>query len=318
MSEKVVIPTGELIRNKDCDFRVILGISGLSDCDGCVSYEELNSLHGLIGIDKSNFNKKLRVLIKKKSNEFKLVNGKKCCASDSIYKIDVINDNYIKIPRAMCDFMLSNLSNNAIKLYCIIIYLSHGENGLNNISLSQPVLCSCMGLSYNSEKVVRSATEELIKNNLIKVKMTSNIVHEFTEDGLPFITSKDMYEYMIVDKDIIELVNINYDRIDYIDSYIDKSENKNTSRKICQRRDDMEYIKWRISVLNRDNYTCLNCGKHGDDAVLNVHHIKRYADNEELRTDVDNGITLCYECHKKTLKKEEEFEEHFKQLIQNK
>ena len=34
-----------------------------------------------------------------------------------------INDNYIKIPRNICDFMLSNLSNNAIKLYCIIIYL---------------------------------------------------------------------------------------------------------------------------------------------------------------------------------------------------
>ena len=87
---------------------------------------------------------------------------------------------------------------------------------------------------------------------------------------------------------------------------------------MCQRRDDMEYIKWRISVLNRDNYTCLNCGKHGDDTVLHVHHIKRYADNEELRTDVNNGITLCYECHKKTLRKEEEFEEHFKQLVQNK
>ena len=147
MSEKVVIPMGELIRNKDCDFRVILGISGLSDCDGCVSYKELNSLHSLIGIDKSNFNKKLRVLIKKKSNEFKLVNGKKCCSSDSVYKIDVINDNYIKIPRNICDFMLSNLSNNAIKLYCIIIYLSHGKDKLNDISLSQPVLCSCMGLS---------------------------------------------------------------------------------------------------------------------------------------------------------------------------
>ena len=226
----------------------------------------------------------------------------------------MINDNYIKIPRNICDFMLSNLSNNAIKLYCIIIYLSHGKDKLNDISLSQPVLCSCMGLSYKSDKIVRSATEELIKNNLIKVKMTSNIVHEFTEDGLPFITSKDMYEYMIVDKDIIELVNINYDRIDYID----KNEDRNRSRKICQRRDDMEYIKWRILVLNRDNYTCLNCGEHGDDTVLHVHHIKRYADNEELRTDINNGITLCYECHKKTLRKEEEFEEHFKQLIQNK
>ena len=57
------------------------------------------------------------------------------------------------------------------------------------------------------------------------------------------------------------------------------------------------------------------CGKSEDEAILNVHHIIRYADNEELRTDVNNGITLCYECHKKIFGKEKEFEEYFKQLI---
>ena len=57
------------------------------------------------------------------------------------------------------------------------------------------------------------------------------------------------------------------------------------------------------------------CGKSEDETILNVHHIIRYADNEELRTDVDNGITLCYKCHKKIFGKEKEFEEYFKQLI---
>ena len=90
----------------------------------------------------------------------------------------------------------------------------------------------------------------------------------------------------------------------------DLKTNKNKSRK-----SDYAYIKWRNNVLNRDNYTCQLCGKTKDETILNVHHIERYVDNEELRSDVSNGITLCYECHKKIFNREEEFEEYFKQLI---
>ena len=90
----------------------------------------------------------------------------------------------------------------------------------------------------------------------------------------------------------------------------DLKTNKNKSRK-----SDYAYIKWRNNVLNRDNYTCQLCGKTKDETILNVHHIERYVDNEELRSDVSNGITLCYECHKKVFNREEEFEEYFKQLI---
>ena len=98
--------------------------------------------------------------------------------------------------------------------------------------------------------------------------------------------------------------------VEYYKDEDDLKTNKNKSRKI-----DYVYIKWRNNVLNRDNYTCKLCGKTKDETILNVHHIERYADNEELRTDVSNGITLCYECHKKVFNREEEFEEYFKQLI---
>lgn len=30
---------------------------------------------------------------------------------------------------------------------------------------------------------------------------------------------------------------------------------------------------------------------------LNAHHIKNWKDNEDLRYDVDNDITLCEKCH---------------------
>lgn len=58
-----------------------------------------------------------------------------------------------------------------------------------------------------------------------------------------------------------------------------------------------EYKKWRKSVFERDNYTCKLCGKRG--GKLNAHHIERYRNCIERRTDISNGITLCDACHKK-------------------
>lgn len=60
-----------------------------------------------------------------------------------------------------------------------------------------------------------------------------------------------------------------------------------------------EYKAWRKAVFERDNYTCVWCGKvgHGD---IHADHIKPFADYPELRFDVNNGRTLCVPCHKKT------------------
>jgi 5-methylcytosine-specific restriction endonuclease McrA len=64
-----------------------------------------------------------------------------------------------------------------------------------------------------------------------------------------------------------------------------------------------EYRKWRNEVVARDNHTCQNCGSK---EKLHVHHIYRYADYEDLRADIDNGITLCQRCHHEAHKKDEE------------
>ena len=65
-----------------------------------------------------------------------------------------------------------------------------------------------------------------------------------------------------------------------------------------QIRHSMPYKEWQIAVFERDNYTCRKCGKHG--VYLNAHHIKPFADYPELRFKVDNGETLCLDCHNKT------------------
>ena len=61
-----------------------------------------------------------------------------------------------------------------------------------------------------------------------------------------------------------------------------------------------EYIDWRTSVFQKDLYTCQCCGKKshkGAPVVLNAHHIKNWRDYPEDRYDIQNGITLCEDCH---------------------
>lgn len=68
-------------------------------------------------------------------------------------------------------------------------------------------------------------------------------------------------------------------------------------------RNSLEYKKWRKSVFERDNYTCRFCGYisiKGKYIPIQAHHIKSFSKYPEFRFDLDNGITLCKNCHKKT------------------
>jgi 5-methylcytosine-specific restriction endonuclease McrA len=63
-------------------------------------------------------------------------------------------------------------------------------------------------------------------------------------------------------------------------------------------RTSKEYKLWRTAVFERDNYTCIWCGLCG--VKLNADHIKPFAHYPELRFAIDNGRTLCVDCHKTT------------------
>ncbi len=61
---------------------------------------------------------------------------------------------------------------------------------------------------------------------------------------------------------------------------------------------DAKYKNWRLSVFERDGYTCQDCRITG--IYLEAHHIKSWSKYPELRYKVSNGLTLCLDCHKKT------------------
>jgi hypothetical protein len=67
-------------------------------------------------------------------------------------------------------------------------------------------------------------------------------------------------------------------------------------------RHSPEFEEWRKMVFKRDDYTCQECDKRGN-GELHAHHIKSFARYPELRFEVDNGLTLCEDCHRKTFRK---------------
>lgn len=63
-------------------------------------------------------------------------------------------------------------------------------------------------------------------------------------------------------------------------------------------RSSVDYKLWREAVFKRDDFTCQFCKKKG--IYVQADHIKPFAYFPELRFELNNGRTLCRECHKLT------------------
>jgi len=78
-------------------------------------------------------------------------------------------------------------------------------------------------------------------------------------------------------------------------------------------RNSQDYAKWRSAVFAADGYSCQMCGVLG--GKLAAHHIWPFRDHPELRTDVSNGVTLCWPCHRKVHMREYEYAERFADIV---
>lgn len=78
--------------------------------------------------------------------------------------------------------------------------------------------------------------------------------------------------------------------------------------------DDPVYKAWRAAVRRRDRSTCQMPGCKRK-RRLQVHHIQKWSTNPSLRFDINNGITLCYDCHKDVTKNEHHYISLFLEII---
>ena len=208
----IVIPTKELIKMKDCDFRVLLGISGLTNCEDVeqegdnTRYIDLKKLDKYvidltktIGIDISNFNKKVRTMLKKKSNEFKLmeyINDK----GDKVncYEINYESGGFVTIPKTKAERALVTLGNNPIKMYCNLLWLCQFDGKFKPTHVTQPTLATLMGLSPNSERIVKASMQTLINEDFIEVNKIKQAVTIIDKNGLPITQTRTKLEYNII------------------------------------------------------------------------------------------------------------------------
>lgn len=81
------------------------------------------------------------------------------------------------------------------------------------------------------------------------------------------------------------------------------------------RRNYTEYWDFRKNVYKRDDYACKCCGDNRGHNLV-AHHILNYHDHKDLRTDIDNGITLCDNCHNEFHKKYGNKANNLEQLLE--
>ena len=69
-----------------------------------------------------------------------------------------------------------------------------------------------------------------------------------------------------------------------------------TKIKHLEVRNNPEYKQWRIKILNKDNYRCMICGEIKKGEMI-ADHVFSFTKYSRLRYEIENGQTLCRECH---------------------
>lgn len=92
------------------------------------------------------------------------------------------------------------------------------------------------------------------------------------------------------------LKNTSQSKIRWNRNRIDKRKEFKIEKKGKKGRDTVKNTEWRWAVIDRAENKCVICG---DDQRLEAHHINAYHSNPSIRYDVDNGVALCHEHHKK-------------------
>lgn len=193
-----------------------------------------------------------------------------------------MNESNTKIDTKMIDVLFKKLTTKEFSLSIGLSQYLSDNNILkyNNKIADGKTLSKALGQNYETFKRI---LPELIKKGVFaKIIRQSDTYANKTKKcivGNPFIFISDL----IIDDDILDV---------FIGSNILDGEFSNIESEVT--RNSKKYKEWIEKVFERDNYTCQRCN-----SKLNIqaHHILPYSQYKELRTDINNGITLCERCH---------------------
>lgn len=130
--------------------------------------------------------------------------------------------------------------------------------------------------TWNKGKPMSEESKEKLRESLKRIMPTKKRYSHWRGRNLPFEIRKKMSEAGKI-------------------RWFGHEDKRKESKKI---RDSFEYQEWRKAVFKRDDFTCVICKK--TNCYLEADHIKPFARFPELRFSIENGRTLCIECHRKT------------------
>lgn len=149
-------------------------------------------------------------------------------------------------------------------------------------------------LKYTIDDLIHIFEQHGLK---LRVDLLTNIEHITVSDILPFVcmTHEEMgIQYVSVD---MLKQHKHCCRYGFIEAMSGENNWNWQGGKENDERHSCEYRKWRATVFERDGFVCQCCGATISDMKLHAHHILNFAEHEDLKYDLNNGVTLCEKCH---------------------
>lgn len=187
------------------------------------------------------------------------------------------------------------------------------ENEYINSHIPMKYICECGNKAeINFNNFQQGKRCWICRNNKIanKKRLTYEYVYNYFENNNCSLLENNYIDSHILMKYICECGNFSFISFNNFQQGkrcsicgIKKNSGENhylwnpnlTDEDRADKRNLKENIYWRKQVFEKDNYTCQICGQRGIE--LEAHHLNGYHWCIKERFDIDNGVSLCLNCH---------------------
>ncbi len=147
---------------------------------------------------------------------------------------------------------------------------------------------------YPSNTLLESIADAILSENL-----TDSSAHKVTNTGYAFFGDRQMAsrKRREVPLNIIFVDNLYYHYRDpTIYTLFPFKKRVRSNIPSLNHRIDTDQ-SWAMKVKERDKFRCQSPNCMSRNGIMHAHHIYNYADYPELREEINNGVTLCEDCH---------------------